>query len=84
MRKGNEDEYEYIYLGLIPGLERFLWRRKWQPTPVFWPRESHGQRAWQDTVHGVTRARYDLATKPLPPIYLHMKRKVWVTEEVKR
>ena len=21
-----------------------LWRRKWQPTPVFLPRESHGQR----------------------------------------
>ena len=20
------------------------WRRKWQPTPVFWPRELHGQR----------------------------------------
>ena len=25
---------------LIPGLERFPWRRKWQPTPVFLPRES--------------------------------------------
>ena len=21
------------------------WRRTWQPTPVFWPRESHGQRS---------------------------------------
>ena len=21
--------------GLIPGSERFPWRRKWQPTPVF-------------------------------------------------
>ena len=21
------------------------WRRKWQPTPVFLPRESHGQRS---------------------------------------
>jgi len=21
-----------------------LWRRKWQPTPVFLPEESHGQR----------------------------------------
>ena len=21
------------------------WRRKWQPTPVFWPGESHGQRS---------------------------------------
>ena len=22
-----------------------LWRRKWQPTPVFLPRESHGHRS---------------------------------------
>ena len=21
----------------------YLWRRKWQPTPVFLPRKSHGQ-----------------------------------------
>ena len=28
---------------LIPGLGRFPWRRKWQPTPVFLPAESHGQ-----------------------------------------
>ena len=31
-------------MGLIPGLGRF-WRRKWQPTPVFLPGESHGQRS---------------------------------------
>ena len=30
-------------LGSIPGLGRFPWRRKWQPTPVFLPGESHGQ-----------------------------------------
>ena len=28
-------------MGSIPGLER--WRRAWQPTPVFFPGESHGQ-----------------------------------------
>ena len=28
--------------GSIPGLGRFPWRRKWQPTPVFLPGESHG------------------------------------------
>ena len=32
-------------LGLIPGLGRFPWRRKWHPTPVFLPGESHGQRS---------------------------------------
>ena len=29
--------------GLIRGSERFHWRRKWQPTPVFLPGESHGK-----------------------------------------
>ena len=29
----------------IPGSGRFSWRRKWQPTPVFLPRESYGQRS---------------------------------------
>ena len=29
----------------IPGWgEKISWRRKWQPTPVFLPGESHGQR----------------------------------------
>ena len=32
-------------LGSIPGTERFPWRRKWQPTPVFLPGESHGRRS---------------------------------------
>ena len=35
--------------GLIPGLERFPWRRKtpleWQPTPVFLPGKFYGQRS---------------------------------------
>ena len=29
-------------IGLIPGLG-IPWRRAWQPTPVFFPGESHGQ-----------------------------------------
>ena len=32
-------------VGLIPGSGRFPWKRKWQPTPVFVPGESHGQRS---------------------------------------
>ena len=31
--------------GSIPGLGRFPWRKAWQPTPVFLPREFHGQRS---------------------------------------
>ena len=30
--------------GSIPGLERSPWRREWQPIPVFFPGEFHGQR----------------------------------------
>ena len=32
-------------LGLIPWVRKIPWRRKWQPTPVFVPGESHGQRS---------------------------------------
>ena len=28
-----------------PWVWKIPWRRKWQPTPVFLPRESHGQRS---------------------------------------
>ena len=31
--------------GSIPGSRRIPWRRKWQPIPVFFPGESHGQRS---------------------------------------
>ena len=51
-------------VGLIPTVRKTPWRRKWQPTPVFLPGKSHGQRSlvgycpW-----GRKRVRYDLATK---------------------
>ena len=31
------------------------------------------RRAWQATVHGVTRVRHDLATKPPPPPILKIE-----------
>ena len=31
--------------GLIPGSGKIPWRRAWQPTPIFLPGESHGQRS---------------------------------------
>ena len=36
------------------------WRRKWQTTPVFLPGESHGQRSWWATVHGLIKSREGL------------------------
>ena len=31
--------------GFYPWVEKIPWRRAWQPTPVFLPGESHGQRS---------------------------------------
>ena len=38
-----------------------LRRRKWQPTPVFLPGESYGQRRLAATVHEVTKSRTQLS-----------------------
>ena len=31
--------------GFDPWVGKIPWRRSWQPTPVFMPEESHGQRS---------------------------------------
>ena len=50
--------------GSIPALRRVPWRRKWQPTPVFLPRKSHGQRSLAGySPWGYKIIRYNLATK---------------------
>ena len=46
-----------LWAGKIP------WRKKWQPTPVFLPGESHGQRSLVVTVHGIARVGHDLVTE---------------------
>ena len=33
------------------------WRRKWQPTPVFLPREYQGRGSWWAAVYGVTQSQ---------------------------
>ena len=33
------------------------WRRNWQPTPVFLPRESQGRGAWWAAVYGVAQSQ---------------------------
>ena len=52
----------------IPG--KIPWRRKWQPTPVFLPGKSHGQREEPGRIHSPwghressQRVRHDLVTK---------------------
>ena len=46
---------------------KILWRRKWKRTPVFLPGNPMDRGAWWSLVHGVTRVRHSLATKPPPP-----------------
>ena len=43
-------------VGSIPELGRFPWRRKWQPTPVFFPGKSMDRVAPWATVNGVTES----------------------------
>ena len=47
--------------GLIPVSGRFPWRRKWQPTPVFSPGKSHGQRSLAGYSPWGCRVRDDLS-----------------------
>ena len=44
---------------LIPMLGRPPWRRKWQPTPVFLPGKSHGQRSLGLQFTGSQRAGHN-------------------------
>ena len=34
-----------------------VWKRVWQPTPVFCPGESMDRGAWQATIHRVTKSQ---------------------------
>ena len=42
---GKESGSQYRRHGLDPWVRKIPWRKKWQPTPVFLPGESHGQRS---------------------------------------
>ena len=41
--------------GFDPWVGKIPWRSEWQPTPVFWPGKSHGQRSLAG-VHGITKS----------------------------
>ena len=48
---------QYRRPGFDPWVGKIPWRREWQPTPVFFPGESHGQRNLAGyTVHGVAES----------------------------
>ena len=46
--------------GSIPWVGKIPWRSAWQPAPVSWPGESHGQRSLVATVHGVAMSQMRL------------------------
>ena len=54
--------------GLDFWVRKIPWRRKWQPTPVFLPEKSHGQRSLVATVHGVVKDRTRLSDWVCPRI----------------
>ena len=39
-----------------PWVRKTPWERAWQPTPVFLPGESRGQKSLQATVHRITES----------------------------
>ena len=50
-----------------PWVGKIPWRRKWQSTPVFLPRELHGQRSLAGySPWGHKRVKHDLVTKQQP------------------
>ena len=50
--------------GFNPWVRKIPWRRKWQPTPVFLPTKSHGQRSLMGySPWGHKRVGQDLATE---------------------
>ena len=40
-----------------PWVGKIPWRMAWQPTPIFLPEESRGQRSLRATVHRVTQSQ---------------------------
>ena len=49
--------YTHLNSSLFNSNHSYVWRRKWQPTPVILPGESMDRGAWQATVHGVAKSQ---------------------------
>ena len=46
-------------MGLMPGVRKISWRRKWQPTPVLLPGKSHGQKSLPGYVQSMELQRVE-------------------------
>ena len=47
----------HLRLQFNPWVGKILWRRKWQPIPVFLSAKSHNRGAWLAPVHGITKSQ---------------------------
>ena len=69
---GEESACHCRRLGFDPWVRKIPWRRKWQPTPIILPGESHGQRNLVGyNPPGRERVKHDLATKQQQPTENH-------------
>ena len=59
---GKESTCQCRRLRFDPGVRKIPWSRKWQPTPVFLPGKSLGQRSLA-SYSPLGHKRHDLATK---------------------
>ena len=64
---GKESAYNAGDSGLIPGSERSPGEGNGNPHKYSCLEKPMERGAWQATVHGVTRVRHNLVTKPPPP-----------------
>ena len=53
---GRNWDFPLAPAGSLPSVRKIPWRKKWEPTPVFLPGESHGQRSLVP-VHGVAKSQ---------------------------
>ena len=65
---GKESACSVGDLGLIPGLVRFFGEGDGSPLQYSCLENPMDRGAWRATVHGVTRVRHDLVSKPPPYI----------------
>ena len=56
---GKESTCQRMRCMLSPWAGKIPWRRKWQPTPVFLPGKSHGQRSLVARVQGSQRVEHN-------------------------
>ena len=71
--------------GFDPWVEKIPWRRAWQPTPVFLPGESHGQRSFgrlQST--GLQRVRHMHVSVRMHACIENMVNTDWIFDDFKK